>query len=1091
MNEPPLSSKGRNGAKGKETETYVDSEEVSGPPIIAEGFLTKRSISGALGLSWRRRYVTLQRDALSYFVEKCDGRFVKPRGTLLVSKYATVKLYESAENCFQFNSADRTLIAQCESREDLKRWIRALREAIRVQRYVAGHIRRAVHCNGVLKKKSVRGSGYVQTRWFELSGCRLYYYKLSDGMPHELCRVLTVGPNTIIYAKGALLPNDVRRLDFIRLDEDSSSRRHGHEGEVLTLKFRPDLSLSVLFDERKSYSRWTIAFVRSVQYARSLRSSVHEPFVRSCRRFDPAVVRHDDVTSRNRRSMPVSIVDYLKCRPDDIVEMGRLIRPPAPAVLDVQSWIQDVEGRSSFRPSSETSRHSRTRSLKLLNILPQPCRDQRDEKHGREASSPRKDAARLFRSVHDRCLERTREVRAVSTKTFNRVLQSHTLSAAVQAHVAAEAAKLAAHVAFRAMASADVWQHMIDHWTAYAPRCQSHFSWALRRGVPMSKRFKMWRIWTNSDRMKAREPTKFRELYKVPSVPSERSILNDLDRTSESPLFSSPERRGQKIMFHVLKCVALRDAELGYCQGMNWITASLLEVACAYVSSSTTTRTRHETAFGPTRRAVPPKRKSSTALLQGHITRPLPPPPPSRPLPQSPTNTAPQSKRALVHRNAMIVNSLRKSRERRGTSNAGSPSRKSMKTFSILRQGWLWLRREGGFSGLVGASESRYWFILRADALAWYVRKRVSISRVGESYDSLPIDTELSVENADKILDPFQLRIKSKDGRVLTLRAQTRNDCAQWTRSIGSAIIDAQRQYIRRAGLSSSSCHEVASDALVMRSARDSLRQLVLVHGAQNVRYELLRNEMIRSFGHDAYGRIQKRVESRFVELLADAIKIDGMTYVQTKDAQRRSDEIQQTTLTTTSTSSDPLSREDFKMAESVFWMLVSILEKPSFGMRNLFVKGMPKLEFCLAMFEKLLHRTDRVLCDALTAMKEEIQVPIYPTCRLYATQWFMTLFGRDFPLELSLRVWDEFLFDGFDGWLILFKVALALMEKSRHHILNLDFEHTLQYLQHDLPSKIDVSAIMTRAHSIEICPLEFTRLSTEFQSKHGNRQGQ
>lgn len=42
-----------------------------------------------------------------------------------------------------------------------------------------------------------------------------------------------------------------------------------------------------------------------------------------------------------------------------------------------------------------------------------------------------------------------------------------------------------------------------------------------------------------------------------------------------------------------------------------------------------------------------------------------------------------------------------------------------------------------------------------------------------------------------------------------------------------------------------------------------------------------------------------------------------------------------------------------------------------------------------------------------------------------YATQWIVTIFSYDLPIELVSKVFDLFLID---GWKIVFKIILALL---------------------------------------------------------------
>ena len=43
-----------------------------------------------------------------------------------------------------------------------------------------------------------------------------------------------------------------------------------------------------------------------------------------------------------------------------------------------------------------------------------------------------------------------------------------------------------------------------------------------------------------------------------------------------------------------------------------------------------------------------------------------------------------------------------------------------------------------------------------------------------------------------------------------------------------------------------------------------------------------------------------------------------------------------------------------------------------------------------------------------------------------FATSWFMTLYARDFSFDLSTRVWEIFLSEGFK---VLYRVAIALLK--------------------------------------------------------------
>ena len=54
------------------------------------------------------------------------------------------------------------------------------------------------------------------------------------------------------------------------------------------------------------------------------------------------------------------------------------------------------------------------------------------------------------------------------------------------------------------------------------------------------------------------------------------AITRDLDRTSDQPLFADAQSLGQRVLLRVLRAYSAFDPEVGYCQGMNWVVATLI-----------------------------------------------------------------------------------------------------------------------------------------------------------------------------------------------------------------------------------------------------------------------------------------------------------------------------------------------------------------------------------------------------------------------------------------------------------------------------------------------------------------------------------
>ena len=103
-------------------------------------------------------------------------------------------------------------------------------------------------------------------------------------------------------------------------------------------------------------------------------------------------------------------------------------------------------------------------------------------------------------------------------------------------------------------------------------------------------------------------------------------------------------------------------------------------------------------------------------------------------------------------------------------------------------------------------------------------------------------------------------------------------------------------------------------------------------------------------------------------------------------------------------------------LEEEAFCLLVRLMNK--YGVRELFVQDMPGLHFHLYQFERLLEDLE----PALYCHLNRRQV----TPKLYATQWFLTLFAYRFPLQLVMRVYDLILSEGLEGAILKFGMAVV-----------------------------------------------------------------
>jgi Rab-GTPase-TBC domain len=117
-----------------------------------------------------------------------------------------------------------------------------------------------------------------------------------------------------------------------------------------------------------------------------------------------------------------------------------------------------------------------------------------------------------------------------------------------------------------------------------------------------------------------------------------------------------------------------------------------------------------------------------------------------------------------------------------------------------------------------------------------------------------------------------------------------------------------------------------------------------------------------------------------------------------------------------------------FTMPEAeAFCLLVRLMNK--YGVRELFIQDMPGLHLHLYQFERLLEDLEPAVYCHLSRRGV--------TPKLYATQWFLTLFAYRFPLQLVMRVFDLVLSEGLEGAIL--KFGMAVVQRNVSTLLAMD----------------------------------------------------
>ena len=140
--------------------------------------------------------------------------------------------------------------------------------------------------------------------------------------------------------------------------------------------------------------------------------------------------------------------------------------------------------------------------------------------------------------------------------------------------------------------------------------------------------------------------------------------------------------------------------------------------------------------------------------------------------------------------------------------------------------------------------------------------------------------------------------------------------------------------------------------------------------------------------------------------------------------------------------------------------------------MRGLFGEGMQETHQVLYIAENLLHQFLPKLARHLD--KENVHIT------MYATQWLLTLYTSSFKFDLVTRVWDVFLAE---GWKVVYRVMLALMQNSMPELLTMNFEETLAYFR-DLPNQVDANKVMDVAFKIPLRKRHLIKYEKEYKAR-------
>lgn len=148
------------------------------------------------------------------------------------------------------------------------------------------------------------------------------------------------------------------------------------------------------------------------------------------------------------------------------------------------------------------------------------------------------------------------------------------------------------------------------------------------------------------------------------------------------------------------------------------------------------------------------------------------------------------------------------------------------------------------------------------------------------------------------------------------------------------------------------------------------------------------------------------------------------------------------------------------------------------YGFREFYLPEMPGLKLRMYQLDRLIE--DKIPDLSYHFKKEGIK------STMYATQWFLTLFGYKFPLELVLRVFDVVIAQGLES---ILQLSINLLVQNKDMLLQLKFEELLNCLKEGLFEKYrintgyNIDLFVKDAMSIQLSSMQLNKYRKELET--------
>ncbi|OCT82857.1 ecotropic viral integration site 5 protein-like isoform X1 [Xenopus laevis] len=155
---------------------------------------------------------------------------------------------------------------------------------------------------------------------------------------------------------------------------------------------------------------------------------------------------------------------------------------------------------------------------------------------------------------------------------------------------------------------------------------------------------------------------------------------------------------------------------------------------------------------------------------------------------------------------------------------------------------------------------------------------------------------------------------------------------------------------------------------------------------------------------------------------------------------------------------------------EEAFCVFVKLMQ--DYRLRELFKPSMAELGLCMYQFECMIQ-------EQLPDLYVHFQAQSFHTS-MYASSWFLTIFLTNFPLPVGTRIFDIFMSEGFE---IVFRSGLAVLQMNQTELMQLDMEGMLQHFQKVIPHQFDggPDKLIQAAYQVKYNAKKMKKLEKEY----------